>query len=149
MRSIKLELAVGLFVLLGLASLAWLSVRMARMELVGDGYYPVIAHFSSISGLKKGANVEIAGVEVGRVDDIALDAKDFDAKVVLKINSSIPIQEDAIASIRTKGLIGDRYIKISPGASENIVKSGERLMQTEPAINIEELISQFIHGSVK
>ncbi|MBF0609874.1 MAG: outer membrane lipid asymmetry maintenance protein MlaD [Magnetococcales bacterium] len=149
MRSFKLELAVGTFVLLGVLSLAWLSVRMARMELVGDGYYPLVANFSSISGLKKGANVEIAGVEVGRVDDIILDTKDFEAKVTMKINSSIPVQEDAIASIRTKGLIGDRYIKISPGASERLMKAGERIIQTEPAINIEELISQFIHGSVK
>ncbi|MBF0625084.1 MAG: outer membrane lipid asymmetry maintenance protein MlaD [Magnetococcales bacterium] len=149
MRSVKLELAVGLFVLTGLGALAWLSVKMARMELVGGNFFTVEAYFTSIAGLKPGAGVEIAGVEVGRVDKIVLDVQEFEARVTLKIDNGIPIQEDAIASIRTKGLIGDRYVKISPGASDRLLTSGERLVQTEPSINFEELISQFIHGSAK
>lgn len=149
MRNIKLEISVGLFVLTGLLALAWLSVKMARMELVGSGHIPIFAHFSSISGLKSGASVEIAGVQVGRVGEITLDVESYEAKVQLNIDGTIPIQDDAIASIRTKGLIGDRYIKITPGASENRIAQGGRLTMTEPAINFEELISQYIHGNVK
>ena len=149
MKSIKLELMVGLFVLTGLLALAWLSVRLARMELVGGEHTPIFAKFSSVAGLKSGAPVEIAGVEVGRVDNITLDSKDFEARVRMQIDLNIPIQEDAIASVRTKGLIGDRYIIISPGGSERVLKANESLTQTEPAINFEEMISQFVHGSVQ
>ncbi|MBF0455953.1 MAG: outer membrane lipid asymmetry maintenance protein MlaD [Magnetococcales bacterium] len=149
MRSVKLEISVGLFVLGGLLAMGWLSVKLARMEMVGSDNVPLYAHFSSISGLKTGAPVEIAGVEVGRVDDIHLDMKEYEAKVRLKIHPNVPIQEDAIASIRTKGLIGERYISISPGASETVLSADQTIIQTEPAINFEELISQFVHGSVE
>ena len=149
MKNIKLELVVGLFVLTGLLALAWLSIKLARMELIGGDNIPLFAHFSSASGLKVGAPVEIAGVEVGRVDRITLGMDRFDARVRMKIDRAVPIQEDAIASVRTKGLIGDRYIIISPGASDIILKADDILDQTEPAINFEELIGQFIHGSIK
>ncbi|MBF0098078.1 MAG: outer membrane lipid asymmetry maintenance protein MlaD [Magnetococcales bacterium] len=149
MKSVKLEMMVGLFVLTGLLALAWLSIKLARMEVVGGDHLPIHARFSSIAGLKTGASVEIAGVEVGRVDDISLNTSDFEAHVRMKIKAHVPIQEDAIASVRTKGLIGDRYIVISPGGSKNLLKADETIVRTEPAINFEELISQFIHGSVK
>lgn len=148
MKGGKLELSVGLFVLLGLLSLGWLSVKLARMELVGGSNIPIWANFSSVSGLKPGAMVEIAGVAVGRVDQIVLDKKDYEAKVRLLLSPDVPIQEDAIASIRTKGLIGDRYVAISPGGSDNLLKENGTIVQTEPAINFEELISQFVHGSI-
>ncbi|MBF0424265.1 MAG: outer membrane lipid asymmetry maintenance protein MlaD [Magnetococcales bacterium] len=148
-HSVKLELAVGLFVLTGVLALAWLSIKMARMELVGGSFKTIQTHFTSVAGLRSGAAVEISGVEVGRVKRIDLDTRQFDALVTLHIRHDVPIQEDAIASVRTKGLIGDRYVKITPGASDNLLKSGDRLVQTEPAIDFEELISQFIHGSVK
>ena len=148
MRSVKLEISVGLFVIVGLVAMAWLSVKLARMEMVGSNNVPIYASFSSISGLKSGAPVEIAGVEVGRVDEIILDRVEFEAKVLLKIHPDVPIQEDAIASIRTKGLIGERYIAISPGSSENLLVANGTIVETEPAINFEELISQFVHGTV-
>jgi phospholipid/cholesterol/gamma-HCH transport system substrate-binding protein len=149
MRSVKLEISVGLFVLGGLLAMGWLSVKLARMEMVGSSNIPIYASFSSISGLKTGAPVEIAGVEVGRVDNILLDREEYEAKVRLKIYPDVPIQEDAIASIRTKGLIGERYISISPGSSDIILVAEQTIVETEPAINFEELISQFVHGSVE
>lgn len=147
-KGAKLELAVGLFVLAGILAMGWLSIKLARMELLGGNYTYLYANFSSITGLKTGSSVEIAGVEVGRVDAIHLDTKEFEARVRLKIRGQVPIQEDAIASIRTKGLIGDRYVKISPGGSQVVLGDGDAILQTEPAINFEELISQFIHGKV-
>ncbi len=149
MRSTKLEISVGLFVLVGLAALAWLSVKLARMELVGSNYIPIYAQFTSVAGLKLGAVVEIAGVEVGRVEQITLQPGAYEARLRLLIDPAVPIQKDAIASIRTKGMIGDRYVIITPGASEVALKPNETIWKTEPAINFEELISQFIHGSVK
>ncbi|MBF0164510.1 MAG: outer membrane lipid asymmetry maintenance protein MlaD [Magnetococcales bacterium] len=149
MRSARLEFSVGIFVLAGLIALAWLSVRLARMELVGSGHVPIFAQFTSVAGLKPGATVEIAGVNVGRVDSIELNTGDFEARIRMMIQPEVAIQEDAIASVRTKGLIGDRYIIISPGASTKNLAANGVIRQTEPAINFEELISQFIHGSVK
>ncbi|MBF0147830.1 MAG: outer membrane lipid asymmetry maintenance protein MlaD [Magnetococcales bacterium] len=148
MKEGKLELSVGVFVLAGLLALGWLSIKLARMEFVGGNHIPIWANFSSVSGLKTGANVEIAGVSVGRVDQIALDLGDYEAKVRLLIQPGVPIQDDAIASIRTKGLIGDRYISISPGGSNTLLQENGTIVQTEPAINFEELISQFVHGSI-
>lgn len=144
----KLEFAVGVFVLLGLAALSWLSIKLARMEVLGGDTMPLTAQFASVSGLKVGASVEIAGVEVGRVDRITLNKEEFEATVFLHVDPSVPIQGDAIASIRTKGLIGDRYVKISPGASEKLLHAGDRILETESAIHFEELLSQFIHGKV-
>ncbi|MEO5366176.1 MAG: outer membrane lipid asymmetry maintenance protein MlaD [Magnetococcus sp. WYHC-3] len=140
------ETVVGLFVVLGLLAMGWLSVRLARMELVGGEYYSYHAVFSSISGLRLGAPVEVAGVQVGRVDSIRLDPKTFMADVELKVERDIPIQDDAVAAIRTKGLIGDRYVLIVPGISEELLPPGQRFLQTQPALNLEDLIGQFIHG---
>jgi phospholipid/cholesterol/gamma-HCH transport system substrate-binding protein len=149
MKNTTLELTVGLFVLCGLVAMAWLSIKLARMELMGSGFFTLSAQFTSIAGLKQGASVEIAGVEIGRVEEIVLDPNTFQARVRMRIREGTPIQEDAIAAVRTKGLIGDRYIKLIPGASERLLKEGDNLYQSEPAIHFEELISQFIHGSLR
>lgn len=149
MRSVKLEISVGLFVLVGLLAMGWLSVKLARMEVVGGDNIPLHARFSSVSGLKPGAPVEIAGVQVGRVDQIVLDTSMFEANVLMKIHPDVPIQSDAIASVRTKGLIGERYITISPGSSDTLLTAEGTIVETEPAINFEELISQFVHGSLQ
>lgn len=149
MKSVKLELMVGLFVLAGVAALAWMSVKLARMEFMAGDKLPLYANFTSTAGLKSGASVEIAGVAVGRVQSIDLDRKLYESRVLMLLDPGVPIQEDAIASVRTKGLIGDRYVSISPGGSERLLKANEVMTETEPAINFEELISQFVHGSIQ
>jgi len=143
----NIEMAVGLFVLLGIACLAWLSVKLGKLEIVGGDYRPVHAEFSSVSGLRTGAGVEIAGVEVGKVDSIALE--DYKADVTMKIRTGIRLQEDTIASIRTRGLIGDKYVNLSPGASDRLIPPGGKIRETESAVDLEELIGKFIHGSAK
>ena len=147
MKRLTIETVVGLFVLLGIACLAWLSIRLGKLEIVGGDYVPVHAEFASISGLKKGASVEIAGVEVGKVDAITL--RDYKADVRMKIRDGIRLQEDTIASIRTRGLIGDKYVNLSPGASDRLIPSGGKIRETESAVDLEELIGEFIHGSAK
>jgi phospholipid/cholesterol/gamma-HCH transport system substrate-binding protein len=102
--------------------------------------------FSNIGGLKVGSSVEIAGVNVGRVTSIALD--NYQAQVVLNFPNALKIQEDAIASVKTRGLIGEKYVEITPGGSEEIIKPGGRIRETQPAIDMEELISKFVFGKV-
>lgn len=146
MRKFDMELAAGFFLLLGIISLAFISIKLGKIEVLGASGYILYADFDKAGGIRKGAAVEIAGVEVGRVKDISL--KDYLAHVELFINSTVRIQEDAIASIKTKGLIGEKYIQISPGGSDRILKDGERIRETESAVDFEELISKYVYGKV-
>lgn len=147
MKKIDLELAVGFFVLIGILSLGYLSIKLGRLEFFSEGRYIVYANFEKAGGIKSGAVVEIAGVEVGKVKSIVLD-KDYQATISLLINKDVKIQEDAIASIRTKGLIGEKYIEISPGGSENVLPIGGTIRETESAIDLEKIISKFVFGKV-
>jgi phospholipid/cholesterol/gamma-HCH transport system substrate-binding protein len=146
MRRSALDVAVGVFLLVGILALGWLSVRLGRVDLLGDRGYAVIADFPSVAGLKAGSAVEIAGVEIGRVDRIGL--LDYTARVTMTIKSDVKLQEDAIASIKTRGLIGEKYIKINPGGSEKLIKPNGKLTEVEPPIDIEELISKYVFGKV-
>ncbi len=147
MARFNVQLAVGTFVLLGVASLTFLAIRMGDVGLPGGGVYPVKARFVSISGLKQGAVVEIAGVRVGRVLDIDLDPDEYSAEIVMSIDERVRLQEDAIASIRTQGIIGDKFVKITPGGSDVYLQPGDLLFETEPSISLEELISKYIFES--
>jgi phospholipid/cholesterol/gamma-HCH transport system substrate-binding protein len=146
MKKIDLELAVGLFIIAGILCLGYLSVKLGKMEILGERGYEVYGVFSNIGGLKVGSSVEIAGVNVGRVKSILLD--DYQARVVLNFPKELTIQEDAIASVKTRGLIGEKYIEITPGGSEKVIKPGGRIRETQPAIDMEELISKFVFGKI-
>ena len=146
MRRTTLDVAVGVFLLLGILALGWLSIRLGRVELFSAGGYTVIADFPSVGGLKPGSSVEIAGVEVGRVDRISL--ADYQARVTMSIKPGVQLQEDAIASIKTRGLIGEKYIKINPGGSEKLIPPNGKLTEVEPPVDIEELISKYVFGKV-
>jgi len=146
MKKFDLELAVGLFIIAGILCLGYLSIKLGKLEIVGTKGYEVYGVFSNIGGLKVGSSIEIAGVNVGRVTNIALD--NYQAHVVLNFPKDLKIQEDAIASIKTRGLIGEKYIEITPGGSEEIIKPGGRIQETQPAIDIEGLISKFAFGKI-
>jgi phospholipid/cholesterol/gamma-HCH transport system substrate-binding protein len=143
----KIELVVGLFVLVGVICLGYLAIKLGKLELVGGDYYELQAEFSSTSGLKNGASVEIAGVEVGRVKSIGL--KDDRAQVVLGIQDGVKLYDDAIASIKTRGIIGEKFMELSPGGAGELLKNGATIVDTESGIDLEQVISQFIHGSVE
>jgi len=143
----NIETAVGLFMLAGIVCLAWLSIRLGKLEIAGTNSVPITAEFSSVSGLKEGGSVEIAGVEVGKVASIA--ERNYRAVVLLRIRKGIALPEDTIASIRTRGLIGDRYVSLAPGASERMITPGGQIRDTEPAVDLEGILGQFIHGSTK
>ena len=146
MKRFNVEVGVGLFMILGFVCFAWLAVRLGDIRIFGDNSYAVKARFGSISGLKEGAAVEIAGVNVGRVTKIDLDREDYEAGVVMAIDDGIVLQEDVIASIRTAGIIGDRYISITPGGAEEEIGPHGEIFETESAINLEELVSKYIFG---
>ena len=147
MKRGKTETAVGLFLLAGIACLGYLSLRLGKLEVVGSDRVPVVAEFSSVTGLRPGASVEIAGVEVGKIGSITI--RDYKAVVGMEIRKGIVLQEDAIASVRTRGLIGDKYISISPGASDRLIPPGGMIRDTESAVDLEGIIGQLVHGSAK
>ncbi len=147
MKRLNTEVAVGLFLIVGVLCFAYLAIRLGDVGLFEQKTYPLTARFISISGLKDGATVELAGVKVGKVAKIDLDGEDYEAEVELSINSGVNIHEDAIASIRTQGIIGDKFIKITPGGSDDYLESGMEIVETESAISLEELISKYIFES--
>ncbi len=146
MERSKVDLAVGVFVIVGILALAYLSIKLGQVSFFGASGYVITADFPSVGGLKAGSTVEIAGVEVGRVESIGL--QDYQAHVVFRINSNVKLQEDSIASIKTKGLIGEKFVRISPGGSDKIIPPGGKLREIEPPVDFEELLSKYIFGKV-
>ena len=146
MERTKVNVAVGLFLVLGILALGYLSIRLGRVSFLGGAGYLVTADFPSVGGLKAGSGVEIAGVQVGRVESIGL--ADYQARVVLRLETHVKIQDDSIASIKTKGLIGEKYIRLSPGGSDKIIPPNGRIREVEAPVDLEELISKYIFGKV-
>ena len=148
MKKYSLEFAVGIFVFLGLLCVAYLTVRLGKMDMFSAKNYSVVAKFGSVSGLKSGAEVMISGVSVGKVSSIEL-APDYRATVRMNIREGIELSEDTGASIKTSGLIGDKYIALSPGGSPDILSPNDEISLTQSAIDIESLISNYVFGDVK
>ena len=142
----RVNVAVGLFVVVGLLALGYLSVKLGRVSFLGGAGYTVTVDFPSVGGLKAGSAVEIAGVEIGRVESIGL--ADYQARVVLRLNRDVKLQEDSIASIKTKGLIGEKYVRVSPGGSDKIIPPNGRIREVEAPVDFEELLSKYIFGKV-
>ena len=146
MNKHKFEFFVGLFVAIGILCLAFLSVRIARNDFFAAGGYDVQAVFANCNGLRTGSAIMIAGVEIGRVKQIVL--QDYEAKITMALQPSVALQKDAIAAIKTKGLIGEKYIEITPGAADQTVPPGGILHGTESAMDMEGLISKFVQGNL-
>ena len=138
----KTEISVGIFMIIGIASLVYLSANLGGVDLFGGNTYSIEARFGSIEGLEVGASVEIAGVQVGKVKSITLEENE--ALLKMEIYKGTELTDDTIASIRTKGVIGDKFVKLSPGGSDEMLGDQDALMDTESAISLEELISKYI-----
>ena len=147
MKKTTLEITVGAFLLAGFISFSWLAVKMGDINPFANETYPVTARFTSISGLKEGTTIELAGVVVGKVSKIELDAEEYEAVVHLNIVKTVELTDDSIASIRTSGIIGDKFIKLTPGGSEIFLEAGDEIDETESSISIEELVSKYIFES--
>ncbi len=138
----KTEISVGIFMVVGIACLVYLSVNLGGVDLFKSDSYTIDARFASIEGLEIAASVEIAGVAVGKVKRITLEENE--ALVVMEIKKGTQLTDDTIASIRTKGVIGDKFVKLSPGGSDEMLGDNDSLMDTESAISLEELVSKYI-----
>ena len=146
MKRFNIEVTVGLFVVLGLFALAYLSIKLGQIQIGSGNTYTVTAVFPTVAGLKLGSEVEVAGVQIGRVEQIELE--DFEAIVTLRLDAAIQLQEDAIASIRTRGLIGAKYIRITPGGSDRLIQIGGRIRDVEAPLDFEDIIHQFIQDKI-
>jgi phospholipid/cholesterol/gamma-HCH transport system substrate-binding protein len=142
----RTEIIVGLFVVVGIACLGYLAIKLGKLEVFGASGYTVFGDFPSVAGLKVGDPVEIAGVRVGRVESMGL--ADNRARVILRLSDGVQLQEDVIASVRARGLIGDKFVLITPGASEKIIAPGGRIRETDSPPDIPDLIGKIVGGDL-
>ena len=147
MNHTRTEIIVGLFVLIGVACLGYLAIKLGKLEVFGATGYTIVADFPSVAGLKVGDPVEIAGVKVGRVDSLGL-SEDDRARIQLRLNDGVKLQEDVIASVRARGLIGDKFVLLTPGASEKIIPPGGKIRETESPPDIPDLIGKIVGGDL-
>ncbi len=144
-----LELFVGLFMVAGFLAFGYLALQLGEVGIVSAGKsFVVNAEFDNISGVKKGASVQIAGVVVGQVQRTWLGDDEL-AHVALQINKGVKVPVDSMASVKSQGIIGDKYIQLTLGGDEKLFTDGDVLMETESAVDLEALISKFAFGSVK
>jgi phospholipid/cholesterol/gamma-HCH transport system substrate-binding protein len=149
MKKYRQETIAGVFVLIGLLCVGYMAVKLGKVSVWGDNTYTLYARFTSVSGLRVGNPVEMFGLQIGQVEDLKIDQKDQMAIVGLKINEGIKIYGDANASIKTEGLIGDRYVSIDPGGAAPLLKPGGMITQTEPPVDIGNLVGKYLFGGVK
>jgi phospholipid/cholesterol/gamma-HCH transport system substrate-binding protein len=142
----RTEVIVGIFVLAGMICLGYLAIRLGKLELFGTQGYVVFADFVSVAGIKLGDPIEIAGVRIGKVEGIAL--ADDRARLTLRVSEGVKLQDDVIASVRARGLIGDKFVLVTPGASDKIIPPGGKIRETDSPPDIPDLIGKFVGGDL-
>jgi phospholipid/cholesterol/gamma-HCH transport system substrate-binding protein len=146
MKRIDLEFGVGLFVLAGALCLAYLSFQLGDLTLFGEKSYEVYGIFADSGGIRSGSGVAIAGVQVGKVQQVVLD--DYQAKIWMSIPNDIKLPKDSIAAVKTRGVIGEKFIEIVPGGDEKMLAPGGKIEETQPALDVEKLISSYVFGKL-
>ncbi len=144
-----MHISIGLFILIGLGCTAYLAMTLANTTFFSGDSYLVSAKFTAVNGLRPGSNVEISGVAVGKVSDITLDQTLYQAVVTMQVQNAVGIPVDSVAAIKTSGLIGDKYVSITPGADDAMLETGGVIQDTQAALDIEEMISKYVFGSVE
>jgi len=144
-----METIVGIFVVFGLLCVGYMAVKLGHIAFFGDNSYPLSASFTSVTGLRIGSPVQILGIEVGRVERLSMDQENQKAVVEMKIKKDIKVYDDAIASIKTEGLIGDKYLSIDPGGAGSLLTAGGTITETQAAVDISDLIGKYAFGEVK
>ena len=148
MKNTKLELSVGLFVVLGIADIIYLTIQVGTGSMLSGDTYLIESRFANAGGLHSGSTVLLAGVTVGRVEGIRMESADYSAIVTLRVLSTLRLPTDSMASIKTTGLIGDKFVSLSPGADDTYLEPGSRITLTESAVDLESLIGKMAFGSV-
>ena len=149
MKQSHLQILVGIFVMLGIAAVSYLAIKLGSGALIHGDTYLVEARFANSGGLHPGSSVLVAGVPIGRVDAVKMDTTDYSAIATLRISTQLRLPTDSMASIKTSGLIGNKYVSLSPGADEVFLAPGERIVLTESAVDLESLIGRMAFGSVQ
>jgi phospholipid/cholesterol/gamma-HCH transport system substrate-binding protein len=149
MKKYTMETTVGIFLVFGLLCVGFMTVKLGHFSLFGDNAYSLFARFTSVTGLRVGSLVYITGIEVGRLEKLTMDQERQKAVVEMRIRDGIRIYDDAIASVKTEGLIGDMHISIDPGGAGTLLKPGGTITETQPAVDVVELISKYAFGDVK
>ncbi|MFO7803830.1 MAG: outer membrane lipid asymmetry maintenance protein MlaD [Desulfovermiculus sp.] len=140
------EMSVGSFVLVALLCVGYLTIQLGDFDFWGADTYPIKARFNSVSGLRVGNEVQIAGVSVGSVEQIELETERFVAIVTLSIDRDVQLSDDSMAAVKTSGLIGDKYISISPGGAGMPLEAGDMIIDTQSPIDVEELVGKYVFG---
>ena len=149
MKKYAMETTVGVFVVFCLICVGYMTVKLGKVDFFSDNSYTLTAKFTTVTGLRIGSPVNILGLQVGRVEDITIDQENLRAVVKIKIKKNIKIYEDAIASIKTEGLIGDKYLSIDPGGGGSLLSEKGVINDTQAAVDIEEMIGKYAFGEVK
>lgn len=149
MKKYTMETTVGIFLVFGLLCIGYMTVKLGHVALLGDNSYPLFARFTSVTGLRTGSIVYISGIKVGRVEKLTMDQKNQKALVEIRMRNDIKIYDDAIASIKTEGLIGDMHISIDPGGAGTPLMPGGTITETQPPLDIAGLISKYAFGDIK
>ena len=149
MKKFAMETSVGVFFFVGLLLIGIMTVKLGHVSLFGEKTYPLSARFTSVTGLRVGSPVYMFGIEVGRVERLTMDQKDRKAAVDLQIKQGIKVYDDAIATIKTEGLIGDKYLRIDPGGAGELLNPGGTITETQPDLDIGDLIGKYAFGDVK
>jgi phospholipid/cholesterol/gamma-HCH transport system substrate-binding protein len=149
LKKYAVETTVGIFLVFGLLCIGYMAMKLGHVSLLGDNAYSLFARFTTVSGLRIGSPVNMLGIEVGRVGRLTMDQKDQKAVVEIRIQKDIKVYEDAIVSIKTEGLIGDKFLSIDPGGSGKLLGPGGTITETQPAVDMVDLIGKYAFGEVK
>jgi len=149
MKKYTMETIVGIFVIFGLLCIGYMTVKLGKVNILGDNSYSLVAKFTTVTGLRIGSPVNILGIHVGRVEKIKMDQENQKAVVEIRIKKDIKVYDDAIASIKTEGLIGDKYLNIDPGGGGSLLGNKGVITDTQAAVDIEAMISKYAFGEVK
>jgi phospholipid/cholesterol/gamma-HCH transport system substrate-binding protein len=149
MKKYTMETIVGIFVVVGLICIGYMTVKLGKLNLFSSDYYPLVAKFTTVSGLRTGSPVNILGIDVGRVERITMDQENQKAVVEIRVKKDIKIYDNAIASIKTEGLIGDKYLSIDPGGGSDLLKPNGVITETQAAVDLTELVGKYAFGEVK
>jgi phospholipid/cholesterol/gamma-HCH transport system substrate-binding protein len=149
MKKYSMETLVGVFMLICIVCVAYLTVKLGDVSVLGDKTYPLFAKFTSVSGLKIGSPVEMVGMQIGRVSAFSMDQKDMVAVVELRIDNGVKVYDDAVASIKSNGLLGDKFVKLDAGGGGKLLAARGTITETEPPVDLIELISKYAFGDVE
>ncbi len=148
MKRYAMETVVGIFVLIGIVCVGYMTIKLGKVQIFGGNEYPLSARFTSVAGLRVGSPVEIFGINVGRVDKLYLDQNREMAVVRMEIKNGMKVYDDGSATIKTSGLIGDKYVRIDPGGAGELLKPGSWITETSAPLDIEDLIGKFAFGNL-